>query len=115
MQSTLTYWGASLEVRGTGDSFCYVSENRLVPWLLHLNLAISLGLSHCILKGDSMIVALALQLPDITQEWRIGSTISEIFFAIPASSCWEARNVNRSANLLVYMRSYLCFYFLFCV
>lgn len=45
-----------------------------------------LWLSHFILEGDSLLVALALQFPDITQDWRISSTKSAIFSTIPTSS-----------------------------
>jgi hypothetical protein len=55
-------------------------------------------LLNFILKCDSLIVTLTIQLPAIIQEWRIASTIFVIHSIIPFSISWTARKVNRSAN-----------------
>jgi hypothetical protein len=62
-------------------------------------LATSFGLLNFILKGDSLMVTQALQLPTITQDCRIASTLSIIHSIIPHFSSWIARKINRSANL----------------
>jgi hypothetical protein len=65
-------------------------------------LALSLHLSRFILEGDSLTVALSLQKPTLTQDWRISLIISQIMLAIPPSSSWSARHVNRSTNFCIH-------------
>jgi hypothetical protein len=66
---------------------------------LACQLALSLYLSQFILEGDSLTVALSLQKPTLTQDWRISPIISQIMLAIPPTTSWAARHVNRSANI----------------
>jgi hypothetical protein len=66
--------------------------------LLACCLAISLELQHFILEGDSFVVTLSLHNPNLTQDWRISSVISHIFFDTPSTTSWSASHVNRSAN-----------------
>jgi hypothetical protein len=61
-------------------------------------LALSLKLQHFILEGDSLVVTLSLQNPNLTQDWRISSIISHIFSDTPTTTSWSASHVNRSAN-----------------
>jgi hypothetical protein len=77
---------------------CTAIYGEALAALLAARLAVSMGLPSCILEGDSLLVTLTLQRPDITQDWRIASTISTIHFIIPPTSSWKASKVNRSAN-----------------
>jgi hypothetical protein len=65
---------------------------------LACQLALSLHLSQFILEGDSLTVALSLKKPTLTQDWRISHIISQIMSAIPPTTSWSARHVNRSVN-----------------
>jgi hypothetical protein len=65
---------------------------------LACQLALSLHLSQFILEGDSLTVALSLQKPTLTQDWRISPIISQIMLAIPPTTSWSVRHVNRSVN-----------------
>jgi hypothetical protein len=40
--------------------------------------------------------------PNITQDWRISSTIHHTINSIPADSFWSAQNVNRSVNFCIH-------------
>jgi hypothetical protein len=70
--------------------------------LLAARLALSLNLSSVILEGDSLIVTISLNHLDITQDWRILSTVSNILSTIPHATSWSASYVNQSANLYVH-------------
>jgi hypothetical protein len=63
---------------------------------------LSLHLSSFILEGDSLIVTVALQKPDHTQDWRIAPIISESLSMIPPTLSWLASHVNRSNNFCTY-------------
>jgi hypothetical protein len=65
---------------------------------LAVSLAISLNIQRFILEGDSQIVILALQEPEIAQDWRISLTIHHTIDSILVDSFLTARNVNISAN-----------------
>jgi hypothetical protein len=66
--------------------------------LLAAQLSLSLKLPSVIFEGDSLMVALAINNPSITQDWRISSVISDFFSTIPSSTSWSASHINRSAN-----------------
>jgi hypothetical protein len=70
---------------------------------LACQLALSLHLSQFILEGDSLTVTLFLQKLTLTQDWRISPIISQIMSAIPPTSNWSAKHVNRSANFCAYL------------
>jgi hypothetical protein len=53
---------------------------------LATSLASSLHLKWFILEGDSQVVILALQKPNVAQDWRISSTIYNIIDSIPTNS-----------------------------
>jgi hypothetical protein len=57
---------------------------------LATSLASSLNIKRFILEGDSQIVILALQQPNIAQDWWISSTIHKIIDYIPVDSLWLA-------------------------
>jgi hypothetical protein len=61
-------------------------------------MALSLNLSSVILEGDSLAVTLALNHPNITQDWRIASMVSCIITTFPITTSWFASDVNRNAN-----------------
>lgn len=54
--------------------------------LLAVQLAISSQTISFILEGDSLTVTLALQHPEITQDWHIASIISHIHSIIPSTT-----------------------------
>jgi hypothetical protein len=66
--------------------------------LLAARLALSLNMSSVILEGDSLTVTLALNLLNITQDWRIAFMVSCIITTFPITTSWSASHVNRSAN-----------------
>jgi hypothetical protein len=70
--------------------------------LLAARLALSLNLSSVILEGNSLTVTLALNHPNITQDWRIVSMVSYIITTFPITTSWSASRVNRSANFCVH-------------
>jgi hypothetical protein len=61
-------------------------------------LATSLKLDMFILEGDSSIVVSALQNPSLIMDWHIEHVINDTISSFSASSLWEARKINRSAN-----------------
>jgi hypothetical protein len=79
-------------------SFISSSCSPIYGKALATQLAISMGLSNFILEGNSLIVTLGLQLPTITQDWRIASTISVIHSILSPTTSWITSKVNRSAN-----------------
>jgi hypothetical protein len=77
---------------------CYAILGEATAALLAARLALSLNLSSVILEGDSLTVSLAVNHPDITQDWRIASMVSCILSTIPFTTSWSASHVNQSAN-----------------
>jgi hypothetical protein len=51
-----------------------------------VSLVVSLNIQRIILEGDSQIVILTLQQPEIAQDWRIASTIHHTIDSIPVDS-----------------------------
>jgi hypothetical protein len=68
------------------SSSCATIYGEALAALSVTHLAISMGLPAFILKGDLLLVTLALQRLDITQDWRIASTISTIHSIIPPTT-----------------------------
>jgi hypothetical protein len=80
------------------NSKCLPNMGEALAANLAVSLAGSLNIQRFILEGDSQIVILALQQPEIAQDWRISSTIHHTIDSIPADSFLTAQKVNRSAN-----------------
>jgi len=91
--------------------FAWFTVHWIMMWLLvrifsaflACQLALSLYLSQFILEGDSLKMALSLQKPTLIQDWRISHIISQIMSAIPPTSNWLAKHVNRSANFCAHL------------
>jgi hypothetical protein len=90
--------GHIIKIHTKTNSPCQPNEGEALAANLAVSLANSLNIQSFILEGDSQIVILALQHPDISQDWRISSVIHNTIDSIPADSSWSARKVNRSAN-----------------
>lgn len=80
------------------NELCHSNLGEALAAKLAVSLAVSLNIKKFILEEDSQTVILALQLPQISQDWRISSTINFTIDSIPADATWTARRVNRSAN-----------------
>jgi hypothetical protein len=70
------------------------------------SLAASLKLKNFTIEGDSKVVIVALQDPSTIHHWTIERVIVDSIDTIPASSSWEARKVNRSANFCAHHVAY---------
>jgi hypothetical protein len=68
------------------SSPCQPNEGETLAANLVVSLAISLNIQRFILEGDSQIVILAPQHPDISQDWRISSTIHNTIDSITADN-----------------------------
>jgi hypothetical protein len=68
------------------SSKCLPNMGEALAASLVVSLAISQNIQRFILEGYSQIVILALQQPEIAQDWRISSTIFNIIDSIPAVS-----------------------------
>ncbi|XP_062176085.1 uncharacterized protein LOC133881146 [Alnus glutinosa] len=90
--------GHIIKIHTKTNSPCQPNEGEALAANLAVSLANSLNIQSFILERDSQIVILALQHPDISQDWRISSVIHNTIDSIPADSSWSARKVNRSAN-----------------
>jgi hypothetical protein len=90
--------GYIIKINTKTNSPCQPNEGEALAANLVVSLAISLNIKSFILEGDSQIVILAFQHPDIAQDWRISSIIHNIIDCITADSSWLVRKVNRSAN-----------------
>ena len=77
---------------------CLPNMGEALATLLGVSLASQLYIDHFILEGDSKVVVSALQHPQISKDWHISNSISDILGSIPLASSWEGRKVNRSAN-----------------
>jgi hypothetical protein len=77
---------------------CFPTFGEALTVQLATSLTISLQIDCFILKGDSLIVIMALQNPLIIQDWIIYSLIANINDSIPASFAWKAWNTNFSDN-----------------
>jgi hypothetical protein len=77
---------------------CDFTYGEALAALLAASLATSLKLKNFIIEGDSKVVVAALQDPSIVHNWMIAGVIADSLHIIPASSSWEARKINRSAN-----------------
>jgi hypothetical protein len=62
--------------------------------LLAARLAISLKVHSFILECDYLTVTLALQHPNIIQDWHIAQTISHVLATIPSTTTWTTNHVN---------------------
>jgi hypothetical protein len=84
-----------LEVLLSSVSFLQVFFNCSLIYseVTAARLIIFLGLFNFILKSNSLIVILPLQLLVITQNWRFASIISVIHFIIPSSTSWTAHKL----------------------
>jgi hypothetical protein len=70
------------------------------------DLASSLKLDRVILEGDSSVVISSLQNPSCVLDWHIDLIIQDTISSFPASSLWEARKINRSANFCTHYVAY---------
>jgi hypothetical protein len=78
--------GHILKIDTKTNSPCQPNEGEALAANLAASLAISLNIQKFILEGDSQIVILALQHSDISQDWRISSTIHNTIDSIPADT-----------------------------
>ena len=53
-----------------------------------------------------MVVIAVLRAPSIVLDWHIERVIADSLSLIPASSSWEARKINKSANFCTYHMTY---------
>jgi hypothetical protein len=88
------------------SSQCLPNMGEALTANLAVSLAVSLNIQRFILEGDSQIVILALQQPEIAQDWRISSTIHQTINSIPTDSFWTEWKVNRSANFYAHYVAY---------
>lgn len=79
---------------------CSSAFEKVLAAQLATSLAVLFHHKSFILKGDSLIVIMALQNPLIIQESRIFSLIYDIIDSIPTSSFWKVRKINKSFTLL---------------
>ena len=77
---------------------CLPIVGEALAALLGVSLASQLNIDRFILEGDSGVVVSALQLPQISKDWHISNSISDILGFIPLASSWEVKKVNRSVN-----------------
>jgi len=77
---------------------CSSNKGEALAAQLAVSLASSLHLDRFIIEGDSQIVILALQQPNIVQDWRITDIIQQTLDMFPPDLTWSVRKVNRSAN-----------------
>jgi hypothetical protein len=65
-----------------------------------------MNLKNFSIEGDSLIVISALQAPSFGHNWQIERVIADSIDIIPASSSWEARKINKSANFCAHHVAY---------
>ena len=77
---------------------CLTNVGEALSTLLGVSLASQLHIDQFILEGNSEVVVIALQHPEISKDRGISNIISDILVSIPVTFSWEAKKVNRSAN-----------------
>jgi hypothetical protein len=65
-------------------------------------LSTSLKIDKFILEGDSSLVVSALQNLTLVIDWHIENVINDTISSFAASSLWETKKINRSANFCAY-------------
>jgi hypothetical protein len=90
--------GRLIKVATQIQSACSPNKGEALAAQLAVSLASSLHLDRFVIEGDSQIVILALQQPNIVQDWRITDIIQQTLDMFPPDSSWSVRKVNRSAN-----------------
>jgi hypothetical protein len=70
------------------------------------DLASFMKLDQVIIEGDSSVVISSLQNPSCVLDWHIDLIIKDTISSFPASSLWEARKINRSANFCAHYAAY---------
>jgi ribonuclease HI len=73
------------------QSACSPNKGEALAALLAVSLASSLHLDRFVIEGDSQIVILALQQPNIVQDWRITDIIQQTLDMFPPDSSWSVR------------------------
>jgi hypothetical protein len=63
-------------------------------------------LDQVIIEGDSSVVISSLQNPSCVLDWHIDLIIKDTTSSFPASSLWEVRKINRSANFCTHYTAY---------
>jgi hypothetical protein len=77
---------------------CLPNVGEALAALLGVSLASQLHIDRFILESDFEVVVSALQHPQISKDWHISNSISDILGFIPLASSWEVRKINRSVN-----------------
>ena len=85
---------------------CAPKYGEALAALLVANLAVSLQLKNFSIEGDSLLVDSALQHHSLSQDWQIENIISKFFLILPSCPSWEAKKVNRCANLCAHHVAY---------
>lgn len=71
--------------------------------LLAVQCAASFGVYSLILEGDAINIILAIQQPDLFQDWNFASIISDVNFFLFSFTSWKASKVSRSANVRAHL------------
>jgi hypothetical protein len=66
--------------------------------LLAVRLAVFSSCEHLLLKGDALLVVLAINSPHLFSSWCFAHCISDIILALSSLQSWSTSKVSRCAN-----------------
>jgi hypothetical protein len=95
--------GHIIKINTKTNSPCQPNEVEALVANLTASLVIFLNIHRLILEGDSQIVILALQHPDISQDLRISFTIHNTIDSIPIDFffCKQKRSIEVQTSMLI--------------